>query len=83
MLLKGRMSFSKPNDPLLPSSLPFIVEDHPAHSRSSVPGYGINLSMGWKLAVSRTHTLNAVPDCGWTEHMCTYEQLPRTHKYHT
>lgn len=32
MLLKGRMSFSKPNDPLLPSSFPFIVEDHPAHS---------------------------------------------------
>lgn len=71
MLLKGRMSFSKLNDPLPPSSLPFIVEEHPAHSRSSVPGYRINLSLGWKLAVSQSHTLTTVADCGRTEHIHT------------
>lgn len=75
MLLKGRMSFSKPNDPLLPSSLPFIVEDHPAHSCSSAPGYIIDLSLGWKLAVFQSHTLTAVPDSGRTDHMCAHKHL--------
>ena len=76
IMLKGGMSFSKPNDPLLPSSLPFIVEYHPAHSCSSVPGYIINFSVGWKLAVFQSHTMTTVPTSGRTEHMSTHAQIP-------
>lgn len=61
------------------SSFPFIVEDHPAHSRSSVRGYIINLSLGWKLKSFRhTHTIFSTQ-----EHMCTYKQLSQMQKYYT
>lgn len=84
MLLNGRMSFSKPNDPFLTSVLPFIVEHHPAHSSSLVLGYINDLSLGWKLAVFQSHTLTAVPNCVncLTQDMGTYKYLPHVHKYH-
>ena len=88
MLLDGRMSFSKPNDPLLTFSLPFIVEDHPAHSCSLVPGYIIDFSLGRKLAVFQSNTSTAVPNCGppsgfiqaLTTHTHTHTH---THRYHS
>lgn len=55
MLFKGIIPFSKPNYPPLLSPFPFIVEDHPAHSHSSFPGYIINMSLGWNLAVFQSH----------------------------
>ena len=80
--VERKMTFSKPNDPLLPSSLPFIVEDHPAHSCSSVAGYIINLSLGWKLAVFQSRTLTELWSARTYVHTHALTE-PHTCKYYT
>lgn len=65
--------FSSPLTPLLSSSFPFIVEHHPAHPRSSFPGYII--SWGRETGVFPSNTLTAGPKSSWTKHMCKHTYL--------